>query len=138
MTLRVGLLGARQVPPAARPDDDVVAYLKERRAPALQKVPADDRIKAGNMALADKQYGDASEDFHNAMAGRVGQQVTKGALLSPRRTGRADFPHAPGSAGLYQIAVQLPSNVPTGAVALLASIGGVISPTGVLLYVAAQ
>src|SRR6266852_1657554 len=27
------------------------------------------------------------------MASRVGQQVTKGVLLSPRRTGRADFPH---------------------------------------------
>jgi uncharacterized protein (TIGR03437 family) len=45
---------------------------------------------------------------------------------------------APGSAGLYQIAVQLPANVPTGPVPLQASVGGAISPSGVLLYVTAQ
>jgi uncharacterized protein (TIGR03437 family) len=39
-----------------------------------------------------------------------------------------------GSAGLYQIAVQLPANVPTGAVAVQASVGGVPAP-GVTIFV---
>ena len=64
----VGILGAQQVPPAAPPDDDVTAYLKVQRAPALQKMAADDLIKAGNMALADKEYDNAAEDFRKAMA----------------------------------------------------------------------
>jgi len=45
---------------------------------------------------------------------------------------------APGSAGLYQIAIQLPADAPTGAVALQASVGGVQSPTGTLLYIGGQ
>jgi tetratricopeptide (TPR) repeat protein len=75
MTLRVGILfatlgilGAQQVPPAAPPDDDVTAYLKERRAPALQRMEADALIKAGNVALADKQFDDAAESFRKAIA----------------------------------------------------------------------
>ena len=40
-----------------------------------------------------------------------------------------------GSAGLYQITVQLPANVPTGAVALQASVGGVSTPAGVTILV---
>jgi uncharacterized protein (TIGR03437 family) len=40
-----------------------------------------------------------------------------------------------GSAGLYQIAIQLPANVPTGTVPIQASIGGVQSPTGVTIVV---
>lgn len=42
---------------------------------------------------------------------------------------------SPGSAGLYQVAIQLPSNVPTGAVALQASVSGSQSPAGFLIYV---
>jgi len=42
-----------------------------------------------------------------------------------------------GSAGLYQITIQLPANVPTGAVALQASVGGVPSPAGVTIFVGA-
>jgi uncharacterized protein (TIGR03437 family) len=42
---------------------------------------------------------------------------------------------SPGSAGLYQIAIQLPANVPTGIVALQASVAGVQSPAGVDLLV---
>lgn len=45
---------------------------------------------------------------------------------------------APGSAGLYQIAIQLPSTVPTGAVALEASVGGAMSPAGTTIFVSAQ
>jgi uncharacterized protein (TIGR03437 family) len=45
---------------------------------------------------------------------------------------------APDSAGLYQIAIQLPSTVPTGAVALQASVGGATSPSSTLIYVSAQ
>ena len=57
-----------------------------------------------------------------------GMQVTViGAALSP------------GSAGLYQVAIQLPSNVPTGSVPIQASLNGVLSPPGVLkAYIAAQ
>jgi uncharacterized protein (TIGR03437 family) len=43
-----------------------------------------------------------------------------------------------GSAGLYQIAIQLPANVPTGAVAIQASVNTVQSPGGILIYVLAE
>jgi uncharacterized protein (TIGR03437 family) len=42
---------------------------------------------------------------------------------------------SPGSAGLYQIAIQLPASVPTGTVAIQASVAGVQSPAGVDLFV---
>jgi uncharacterized protein (TIGR03437 family) len=41
----------------------------------------------------------------------------------------------PGSAGLYQVTIQLPASVPTGSVALQASVGGVPSPAGVTIFV---
>ena len=40
-----------------------------------------------------------------------------------------------GSAGLYQVTVQLPSNVPAGAVPVQASAGGVQTPAGVTIFV---
>jgi len=40
-----------------------------------------------------------------------------------------------GSVGLYQIAIQVPQNVPDGDWPIQASIGGVTSPTGILLSV---
>jgi uncharacterized protein (TIGR03437 family) len=40
-----------------------------------------------------------------------------------------------GTAGLYQITIQLPANVPTGALALQASIGGVPTQSGVTIFV---
>ncbi|HLG95127.1 MAG TPA: hypothetical protein VKX49_02315 [Bryobacteraceae bacterium] len=43
---------------------------------------------------------------------------------------------APGSAGLYQIAIQLPNDIPNGDYPLLAGIGSSQSPTGVILSVA--
>jgi uncharacterized protein (TIGR03437 family) len=43
---------------------------------------------------------------------------------------------ADGSAGLYQVTIQLPATVPTGAVAIQASVGGVQTQAGVLLFVA--
>jgi uncharacterized protein (TIGR03437 family) len=42
---------------------------------------------------------------------------------------------SPGSAGLYQIAVQLPASLPAGIAVVQASIGGVQSPGGVNLFV---
>jgi uncharacterized protein (TIGR03437 family) len=45
---------------------------------------------------------------------------------------------SPDATGLYQIAIQLPASVPTGAVALQASVGQVTSPAGVSIYVAPQ
>ena len=43
-----------------------------------------------------------------------------------------------GTAGLYQIAIQLPANVPTGTPAVQASIGGVSTQPAVALFVGAQ
>ena len=43
---------------------------------------------------------------------------------------------APGSAGLYQIAIQVPTSVADGDWPIQASIGGVTSPTGVVLSIA--
>jgi uncharacterized protein (TIGR03437 family) len=42
---------------------------------------------------------------------------------------------SPGSAGLYQVAIQLPASVPSGVVAIRASVGGYTSPAGVNLFV---
>jgi uncharacterized protein (TIGR03437 family) len=42
---------------------------------------------------------------------------------------------SPGSVGLYQVAIQLPSSVPTGTVAIQASVGGMLSPSGVDILV---
>ena len=45
---------------------------------------------------------------------------------------------SPGSAGLYQVAIQVPASVPTGTVALEASVGGVQSPSDIVLFVSAR
>jgi uncharacterized protein (TIGR03437 family) len=45
---------------------------------------------------------------------------------------------SPGSAGLYQVAIQLPASAPTGAVAIQASVGGVQSAGGIVTFVSAQ
>lgn len=42
---------------------------------------------------------------------------------------------APGSAGLYQIAIQVPNDMPSGDFPILAGIGSTQSPTGVILSV---
>ncbi len=42
---------------------------------------------------------------------------------------------SPGSAGLYQVAIQLPPSLPAGEVTLLASVGGAQSPAGVKLFI---
>jgi uncharacterized protein (TIGR03437 family) len=44
----------------------------------------------------------------------------------------------PGTAGLYQITIQLPANVPTGAVAIQASVGGAQTQAGATIFVAGQ
>jgi uncharacterized protein (TIGR03437 family) len=41
----------------------------------------------------------------------------------------------PGSAGLYQVAIQLPPNVPTGAVSVRGSVGSAQTPAGVTIFV---
>ena len=41
----------------------------------------------------------------------------------------------PGAGGLYQVAIQVPSSIPDGDWPVLATIGGVESPTGVFLSV---
>ena len=42
---------------------------------------------------------------------------------------------APGFAGLYQVAIQIPASLPDGNWPVIATIGGVSSPPGVLLAV---
>jgi uncharacterized protein (TIGR03437 family) len=42
-----------------------------------------------------------------------------------------------GTAGLYQITIQLPADVPTGTPAVQASIDGAQTPSGVMLFVGA-
>ena len=42
---------------------------------------------------------------------------------------------SPGSAGLYQVAIQLPASLPTGVAAIQATVSGVTSPTGINLYI---
>jgi len=44
----------------------------------------------------------------------------------------------PGSAGEYQIAIQLPASMPAGAVSIQASVGGVTSPAGVQIFIGGQ
>jgi uncharacterized protein (TIGR03437 family) len=41
----------------------------------------------------------------------------------------------PGTAGLYQVTIQIPAAAPAGAVALQASVGGVTTANGVMIYV---
>jgi uncharacterized protein (TIGR03437 family) len=43
---------------------------------------------------------------------------------------------ASGSAGLYQIAIQVPNTLADGDWPIQASIGGTLSPTGVVLSIA--
>jgi uncharacterized protein (TIGR03437 family) len=43
-----------------------------------------------------------------------------------------------GSAGLYQITIQLPANVPTGAVAIQASAGGAQTQSGATIFIGKQ
>jgi uncharacterized protein (TIGR03437 family) len=40
-----------------------------------------------------------------------------------------------GTAGLYQITVQLPANIPTGAQPLQAAVGSIKTPTGITLTI---
>ena len=44
----------------------------------------------------------------------------------------------PGDAGLYQVAIQLPASIPSGSLAIQVSVAGVLSPAGVVLFVAGQ
>ncbi len=44
----------------------------------------------------------------------------------------------PGAAGLYQVAIQIPASAPDGDAAVTATVGGVQSPSGVLLSVQHQ
>jgi uncharacterized protein (TIGR03437 family) len=40
-----------------------------------------------------------------------------------------------GTAGLYQITIQIPANAPSGAVAVQASIGGAQTPPGTTIFI---
>jgi len=62
----------------------------------------------------------------------VAPTVTVGGVNAPLVTSAV---LSPGSAGLYQIAIQLPANVPKGDVDIIGSVGGFNSPAGVKLFV---
>ena len=83
--------------------------------------------------------------------GATSPPTSAGIVVTGRALRRDDFPlvtlggtpvtvigAALGGAGLYQIAIQLPANVPAGAVAIQASVGSAVSPSGILTYVAGQ
>jgi len=66
MTLRAAafllpltLLRAQQVPSKSPPDDEVTAYLNERRAPAIRAVAIQDLDTSGVVALGQGKYGEA-------------------------------------------------------------------------------
>jgi uncharacterized protein (TIGR03437 family) len=42
----------------------------------------------------------------------------------------------PGSVGLYQVTIQIPDTAPAGVVVVQASVGGVMSTDGALLFIA--
>jgi uncharacterized protein (TIGR03437 family) len=76
-------------------------------------------------------------------AGLVVTGAPSTATLPVIKVGGAQVPVTaavltPGSAGLYQIAIQLPSTVPTGLVTIQASVGGAMSPAGTTIFVSAQ
>jgi uncharacterized protein (TIGR03437 family) len=58
--------------------------------------------------------------------------VTVGGVNAPLVTSAV---LSPGSAGLYQISVQLPANVPKGDVDVVATVGGFTSISGIKLFV---
>ena len=60
-----------------------------------------------------------------------GVVVTVGSIPVPARQPRC----LPGSAGLYQVAIQVPSGLANGDYPIVATVGGVQSPAGVKLTV---
>jgi uncharacterized protein (TIGR03437 family) len=64
-------------------------------------------------------------DAPTVTVGGVGAQVISAVLST-------------GNAGLYQVTIQLPSNVPSGAVPVQASVGQVKTPGGVYIFVVAH
>lgn len=67
LALAAAGLSAQQAPPKTPPDDDVTAYLNERRAPALRRMADDDLIRAANQNLAAGNYSDAEKTFRDMM-----------------------------------------------------------------------
>jgi uncharacterized protein (TIGR03437 family) len=57
--------------------------------------------------------------------------VTAGGVSAPV----LNFVLTQGSVGLYRIAIQLPANVPTGAVAIQASIGSAQTQAGATIFI---
>jgi uncharacterized protein (TIGR03437 family) len=75
-------------------------------------------------------------------AATVGATVSGAPVVSPTPTVTVGGISAPvisavmttGSAGLYQITIQLPAGLPSGAAAVQASSGGAQTPAGVTIY----
>lgn len=82
--------------------------------------PTNPAVSAGIQTPADRTYSTANPV--TVAVGGAGAQVFGAAL-------------APGSAGLYQIAIQIPSSTPDGDIPIQASIGGFQSPDGVFITV---
>jgi uncharacterized protein (TIGR03437 family) len=82
--------------------------------------PTSPAVAAGIQVPADRTYSTASPV--TVTVGNAGAQVFGAAL-------------APGYAGLYQIAIQIPNSTPDGDIAIKASIGGLQSPDNVFITV---
>jgi len=82
--------------------------------------PTNPPVPTGLATPADKTYSAASAPFVTINGTRA---IVFGAAL------------APGSAGLYQIAIQVPNNLPDGDYAIQAGVGSILSPSGTILSV---
>lgn len=72
------------------------------------------------------------------VAGAPSDTVTPGVTVGGVQAQVLGAALAPGSAGLYQIAIQLPQSLPDGKLAVQATVGGFQSATGISLDVAGQ
>jgi uncharacterized protein (TIGR03437 family) len=82
--------------------------------------PTSPAVTAGIQVPADRTYSTANPV--TVTVGNAGAQVFGAAL-------------APGYAGLYQIAIQIPNSTPDGDIPIKASIGGLQSPDNVFITV---
>jgi uncharacterized protein (TIGR03437 family) len=101
---------------AAKPGDVIILW-------ATGFGPTNPAAPAGVAVPSDKIYGTATSPTVTINGSAV---IVFGAAL------------APGSAGVYQIAIQVPNTLADGDYPIQASIGGVQSPTGIILSVHQQ
>ena len=112
LAARAGLFQGQTTVPA-KPGDVIILW-------GTGFGPTSPAVAAGIQVPADRTYSTASPV--TVTVGNAGAQVFGAAL-------------APGYAGLYQIAIQIPNSTPDGDIAIKASIGGLQSPDNVFITV---